>query len=225
MTATPNPALQRTAALAFNYRSAALIRPAQSRAVLPAMKPGTARAFASRRRAHSRAPGPESLSLGSLGRMRTLLLQTLVWATLISAWPCLLHAHEDTLIQLKGTTLVGLPKDYAPAELDMKAFRLRIGKRQMTFSPYLKNFFAQPHDLRISASWYHDSAILPPYILLHIQPKKKDFSYDLLLNLRTLEVIELSVVLQTSDSTKWDLPIGLRDDWKKDIKESIQKLK
>ena len=44
-----------------------LVRPAQSRAVLPAMKPGTARAFASRRRAHSRAPGPESLSLGSLG--------------------------------------------------------------------------------------------------------------------------------------------------------------
>ena len=31
------------------------------------MKPGTARAFALRRRAHSRAPGPESLSLGSLG--------------------------------------------------------------------------------------------------------------------------------------------------------------
>ena len=31
------------------------------------MKPSTARAFASRRRAHSRVPGPESLSLGSLG--------------------------------------------------------------------------------------------------------------------------------------------------------------
>ena len=31
------------------------------------MKPGTARAFASRRRAPMRAPGPESLSLGSLG--------------------------------------------------------------------------------------------------------------------------------------------------------------
>ena len=43
-----------------------MVRPAQSRAVLPAMKPGTARAFALRRRAHSRAPGPESLSLGSL---------------------------------------------------------------------------------------------------------------------------------------------------------------
>ena len=36
------------------------------------MKPGTARAFALRRRAHTRAPGPESLSLGSLGVARAL---------------------------------------------------------------------------------------------------------------------------------------------------------
>ena len=64
---TPNHALQRTPGFGVQLPSAALIRPAQSRAVLPAMKPGTARAFALRRRAHSRAPGPESLSLGSLG--------------------------------------------------------------------------------------------------------------------------------------------------------------
>ena len=67
MTATPNHALQRTPGFGVQLPSAALIRPAQSRAVRPAMKPGTARAFALRRRAHSRAPGPESLSLGSLG--------------------------------------------------------------------------------------------------------------------------------------------------------------
>ena len=65
MTATPNQALQRTPGFGVQLPGAALIRPAQSRAVLPAMKPGTARAFALRRRAHSRAPGPESLSLGS----------------------------------------------------------------------------------------------------------------------------------------------------------------
>ena len=75
----PNQALQRTPGFGVQLPSAALIRPAQSRAVRPAMKPrphryakhcgraGTARAFASRRRAHTRAPGPESLSLGSLG--------------------------------------------------------------------------------------------------------------------------------------------------------------
>ena len=65
--ATPNHALQRTPGFGVQLPSAALVRPAQSRAVLPAMKPGTARAFASRRRAATRAPGPESLSLGSLG--------------------------------------------------------------------------------------------------------------------------------------------------------------
>ena len=64
---TPNHALQRTPGFGVQLPSAAVVRPAQSRAVLPAMKPGTARAFALRRRAHSRAPGPESLSLGSLG--------------------------------------------------------------------------------------------------------------------------------------------------------------
>ena len=69
---TPNHALQRTPGFGVQLPSAALIRPAQSRAVLPAMKPGTARAFALRRRAHERAPGPESLSLGSLGVARAI---------------------------------------------------------------------------------------------------------------------------------------------------------
>ena len=64
---TPNHALQRTPGFPVQLPRAAVVRPAQSRAVLPAMKPGTARAFASRRCAHTRAPGPESLSLGSLG--------------------------------------------------------------------------------------------------------------------------------------------------------------
>ena len=79
LTSTPNQALQRTPGFGVQLPCAAVVRPAQSRAVLPAMKPaysgvaatrlyaGTARAFASRRRAHSRAPGPESLSFRSLG--------------------------------------------------------------------------------------------------------------------------------------------------------------
>src|SRR5437660_6329447 len=64
-TNAPNHALQRTPGFGVQLPSAAVVRPAQSRAVLPAMKPGTARAFALRRRAHMRVPGPESLSLGS----------------------------------------------------------------------------------------------------------------------------------------------------------------
>ena len=67
---TPNHALQRTPGFGVQLPRAAVVRPAQSRAVLPAMKPGTARAFALRRPAPTRAPGPESLSLGSLGVAR-----------------------------------------------------------------------------------------------------------------------------------------------------------
>ena len=79
---TPNQALQRTPGFGVQLPSAALIRPAQSRAVRPAMKPGTARAFALRRRAHSRAPGPESLSLGSLGVATRLVILKLLSFTL-----------------------------------------------------------------------------------------------------------------------------------------------
>ena len=52
---SPNHALQRTPGFGVQFTSAAVVRPAQSRAVLPATKPGTSRAFALRRRAHSRA--------------------------------------------------------------------------------------------------------------------------------------------------------------------------
>jgi hypothetical protein len=69
-----------------------------------------------------------SLSFGSLGCMRTRLLQTIAGATLVFACVRLAHAHEDTLIELKGTELVGLPKNYVPAELDIKASRLRMVK-------------------------------------------------------------------------------------------------
>ena len=63
----PNHALQRTATVAFSYRCAAVSSTGSVTACAPAMKPGTCRAFALRRRAHPRAFGSRSLSLGSLG--------------------------------------------------------------------------------------------------------------------------------------------------------------
>jgi len=71
MNEAPNPALQRTAALAFSYRNAGLRSTGSVTACAPAMKPGTCRAFASRRRAHTRAHGLRSLSFEPLGGERT----------------------------------------------------------------------------------------------------------------------------------------------------------
>jgi len=93
----PNHALQRTPGFGVQLPSAALIRPAQSRAVRPAMKPGTARAFASRRRAHTRAPGSESLSLGSLGVIARMSFSKLLLATLLSCAGAALASPRDDL--------------------------------------------------------------------------------------------------------------------------------
>ena len=67
-----NHALQRTPGFGVQLPGAALVRPAQSRAVRPATKPSTCRAFASRRCAHTRASGLRSLSFWSLGPMKPL---------------------------------------------------------------------------------------------------------------------------------------------------------
>ena len=55
----------------FRSWAAAVTRPAQSRAVLPAMKPGTARAFALRRYAAVRGFRPGVAELGVVRRLRT----------------------------------------------------------------------------------------------------------------------------------------------------------
>ena len=67
MNESPNHALQRTATLAFSFRCAAVSSTGSVTACAPAAKPRTCRAFALRRRAHTRALRSRSLSLGSFG--------------------------------------------------------------------------------------------------------------------------------------------------------------
>lgn len=157
--------------------------------------------------------------------MKALFVQFLAGCVLVLFWSGSLLAHEDTIIGLENKKLVGLPKEYTPAELDLKGFRIRIKDHAMEFSPFLKTLFDQPYDLRIFASWYHDRKILPPYLLLRIQPKKKDFRYELLLSLDTLVLLQLSKVLQESDSTTRRLPIALSDAEKEEVKKSIKKIR
>ncbi|WP_395735201.1 hypothetical protein [Prosthecobacter sp.] len=156
--------------------------------------------------------------------LKTRLLRSLACVVLLLAWPQMLHAHRDALIALKGTKLVGLPKNYAPAELDLKSFRLRIGKHVMKLPPFFTSLFERPHDLQISASWYH-AGNLPPYVLIRIFPKKRDFSYRILLNLDTLDVIEFGVSLRESDSSWRELAIALSEENRKEIRDSIETVK
>jgi hypothetical protein len=134
------------------------------------------------------------------------LLLALLWA----AQPIhSLVAHEDTIIRLEGTQLVGLPQQYQPAELDVRAYRIRIRGQTKEFSPWLKSIFDQPHELRISASWYNYS-ILPPYLLLSITPAGKNYTYQILVDMDAVRLIEVKKARQSGGGTTF-FPIELSD--------------
>ena len=148
-------------------------------------------------------------------------VQLLVLIIAVFGLPGLAHAHQDAVIRLEGKDLHGLPKAFAPATFDPEACRLRIATREMTCSPLLGGLFDQPHDLQITASWYHDRRTLPPYLALKIQPKSKDFSYTILLALDSLEIIDLSVTLQESTYSRRHLRIALSEEERNAIKKSV----
>ena len=128
----------------------------------------------------------------SLDRMHHIVRAALLIA--VSGCVSSVHAHVDTIIQLRGNNLVGLPPRYAPAEFDTKTLRLKIGTHSKELSPWLKGLFELPHDLEFSASWYHErSPSLPPYLLITISPKHKDFRYGILVALETLDLLSVYV--------------------------------
>ena len=141
-----------------------------------------------------------------------------------------LSADVDTIVHLKGKALVGLPTQYSPAELDLEAFRLRVGPHVMEFTPLLRGFFQrQPYDLQISGSWYsdHEQGRSPPYLLLEITPKGRDYTYRVTFDLNTLRLLGTSVTLRSSTAppdafTEQTLQIALTDLERKQIDESIK---
>ena len=157
--------------------------------------------------------------------LSTRILQVVIWMCLALVMPNVLQAHVDTLIRIKGTNLVGLPKNYEPAEFDTNAFRLRLARHEVTFSPFLKSLFDAPHELRFLASWYHERSTLPPCLVVEIRPKNKDFSYSILFNMDTLDVIDVSVTLKESDTVSRGLPIAFSDREKKEMRKSIKTFK
>ena len=141
--------------------------------------------------------------------MKRVIPQSLICLALLALWPRLAFGHADMIIRRDDNKLVGLPPAYQPAELDLKAFRIRIREHTEDFSPWLKSLFIQPYDLQLSASWYHERSTLPPYLLMRIQPTGRDFSYEILLDLDAVRIIKADVVLRESAATIRYMPVAL----------------
>src|SRR5688572_4628269 len=79
-----------------------------------------------------------------------------------------LSAHEDTIVQLRSGRLLRLPVAYQPATFSFTDRRLAIGKHHVSIPACVWRHFAAagPTEIKFSASWYHDPATLPPYLVL-----------------------------------------------------------
>ena len=54
--------------------------------------------------------------------------------------------------------------------------------------------------IKLSASWYHSKDILPYYFNIDISHKGIDFGYSILINLETLELIEMKKTVKKENS-------------------------
>lgn len=111
-------------------------------------------------------------------------------------------AHKDAVISLSEEgSLIGLPSEYLPAQLDLNANRLSIGKNILNMPPCVSKYFKNPgsYKLFITSSWYHEHSTLPPYIQFRVSPNNKDFEFELLFNLNNLSPIHFTEVTHPNE--------------------------
>lgn len=132
--------------------------------------------------------------------------------------------HQDTPLKIdKNGNIIGLPKEFNPANFDLKTNRLRIKNKEVIFPKCLSDYFnefAKPK-LNLSASWYHSKETLPYYINFSISDKDAKYGYTILINLETLELIHVNKVIKEGNTTytpKVDVGQKCLDDYKSAIK-------
>ena len=154
---------------------------------------------------------------------------------LLATWLVCLSAYAHTDVPLKITedgSLVAdpedmkVPKRFQPLQYDQKEQLIRIGDHRMKLAPYFRSLFPDDgkYKVHFSTSWYHDLTLLPPYILMRIEPEGRQFHYDLLLSLKDLSVIEFSVEVDLGGGSSRYFPVDLTH-WEREIKDSVTVLK
>ena len=148
----------------------------------------------------------------------TILLSVLIAEASVAV------AHQDRVIKLAPDgRLQGLPPEYEPARLFLPArggtenVVLQLGGKRLKFPECLSTLFAKasrPHML-LSASWYHDSTILPPYLAIRLPvsaPNAHGFydGWSLLVDMTTVRVLKVEAVFTTGDSAQRTQEIDVR---------------
>jgi hypothetical protein len=120
-----------------------------------------------------------------------------------------LQAHSDTLIELKGKSLVGLPERFQPAAFDSEKASLTIAGKELLLPRFLTSVLAdkEAYELQLASSWYHDPELLPPYISIDVTPKGRHFTYSVLVDMVGMKILEVEVELKETDSVTRLIPV------------------
>ena len=79
------------------------------------------------------------------------------------------YSHTDTVLQVEGVKLIGLPNEYSPSEFDFKKLKLSIAGKTIVFPKCIKpEFNFEVGDLLITSPLYHSGRTdtLPSYIII-----------------------------------------------------------
>jgi hypothetical protein len=146
---------------------------------------------------------------------------------LLCAFYVLAFAHKDRIITIENGNLIGLPEEYQPAKLNLQKMYLQIGHNRLDFPPCISKYFPEDNQytLEIAASWYHDLSILPPYLSISIKPNGKDYSFDLMFDMDTLNPIEFEIEIRESPTLIFCHQIKIDKHCLESIKNSLTKIK
>ena len=100
--------------------------------------------------------------------------------------------HQDTPLKIdKNGNIIGLPKKFGPAKFNFEKKKLRINNKKVIFPKCLNSFFEKHENpkLNLSASWYHSKEIMPYYLNFSISDTNSKYTYGILVDLETLELI------------------------------------
>ena len=142
-------------------------------------------------------------------------------------------AHEDRIVTINADgSLAGIPAEYGPATLrvnfsqqgaggaSIESIDLTLGENQVHLPTCVNGLIntREMSQIRASASWYHDEAILPYYLHFDFfDPGYNDSrwansGYTLLFNLRNGRLIRMEVLVILDDGKGLqNIPVDVSD--------------
>lgn len=132
--------------------------------------------------------------------------------------------HQDRLIRLASDgRLQGFPREYEPAHLYLPSGRgkehvvLELHGKRLAFPDCLSVLFAKasrPH-MRLSASWYHDTKLLPYYLSIRLPisaPNAHGFydGWSITVDITRVTVLKVEAVFTIGDTAQREQEIDIK---------------